>query len=267
MSLLELGREGQPLAGLEVIDMHGHLGRCGFAIPDLSPAGVVAQMDRIGIHQIMCSHMQCMGQETTRGNDEVLAAMRAFPGRLLGYASAWPSDRGAVRAEIERCLAAGFTGLKVHDSSGFAYTYEAYAPAFELADAGHRPVLLHLWGGDDQFAQVAELAERYPHASFLLAHAGCRNVEGYVRITQEHANVYLDLAFSTSTPGLVALLVQEAGADKVVWGSDAYFFSQGHQIGKVLGADLSEEVKAQLLSGNAKRILARVRHGGEHHAA
>jgi predicted TIM-barrel fold metal-dependent hydrolase len=259
MSLLDLGRDGRPLAGLDVIDMHGHLGRCGFAIPDLSPEGMVAVMDRVGISRIMCSHMQSMGQETRRGNDEVLAAMRAFPGRILGYASAWPSDRGAVRAEIERCLAAGFTGLKVHDSNGFAYTYEDYAPAFAIADAHRWPVLLHVWGGDDQLAQVAELAARYPHASFLLAHAGCRNVEGYVRIAREHANVYLDLALSSSPRGLVALLVQEAGADKVVWGSDAYFFNQGHQVGKVLGAELSEEVKAQVLSGNAKRLLARVR--------
>ena len=259
MSLLELGGEGRPLADLEVIDMHGHLGRCGFAIPDLSVEGMVAGMDRAGVRQILCSHMQSMGQETTRGNDEVLAAMRAFPGRILGYASAWPSDRASVRAEIERCLAAGFTGVKVHDSNGFAYTYEDYAPAFELADAHRRPVLLHVWGGDEQLAQAAELAGQYPGASFLLAHSGCRNVDGYLRAAREHANIYLDLALSSSPRGLVARLVEEAGADKVVWGSDAYFFSQGHQLGKVLGADLSDEVKAQVLSGNAKRILARAR--------
>jgi hypothetical protein len=229
---------------------------CGFAVPDTSAATLVAVMDRIGVRTMVCSHIQSGGAEVIRGNREVLAAMRAFPGRILGYLSVWPSAEAAVRAEVERCLDAGFVGVKVHNSQGFPYTHPAYVPAYEAAHEQHLPVLFHAWGGEREFVEIAEIAQRYPNASVLLAHAGCENEEGYLRLACEHANVFLDTAYSASPRGLVERLVAGADAEKVVWGSDAYFFSQSQQIGKVLGAKLPEETKALILSGNATRILA-----------
>jgi len=68
-------------------------------------------------------------------------------------------------------------------------------------------------------------------------------VDGYVAMANEHANVYLDLAYSRSPRGLVAELVERVGVAKVVWGSDAYFFNQAQQIGKVLGARIADADK------------------------
>jgi len=257
-ALLDTGRAGRSLAAFDIIDMHGHLGPCAFTVPDLSPAGLVAAMDRIGVRAIIVSHMQCLGPEVAAGNREVLAAMRAFPDRILGYAALWPESEEAVQAEAEWALAEGFTGFKVHNSNGFPYTHPAYAPAYHLASKERRPVLLHCWGGEREFAEAATVAAAYPEASVLLAHAGSENIEGYLRLAREYANVSLDLCFSASPRGLVARLVQGAGPEKVVWGSDAYFYSETHQIGKLLGADLPDEVKLQVLSGNARRILGRI---------
>lgn len=262
MNLLTAGRNGDRLADLEVIDMHGHLGRYAFAIPDASAAALVATMDRIGVRAAVCSHMQSWSPEAARGNQEVLEAMRAFPGRILGYASAWPGDPDRVTEEIARCLAAGFVGIKLHNSNGFPYTTPAYEGAFRLADERSLPVLLHAWGGEEDLAQIAELAARFPRASILVAHAGCRNPDGYVRLAQQRPNVYLDLAYSLSPRGLVAWLAERAGVEKLVWGSDGYFFSPAHQIGKVLGANLPDEARARILSTNAREILARARPAG-----
>jgi hypothetical protein len=256
-TLLERARRGEPL-GLDIIDMHGHLGACGFGLPDNSAAGLVATMDRLGVSMLVVSHMQCLGRHVGWGNREVLAAMRAFPGRLQGYAALWPESEAAVRAEAEWALAEGFLGFKAHNSNGFAYTHPAYAPAYELAQRDRRPLLFHTWGQEAEFSQVAEIAGRYPEASVLVAHAGCVNAAGYVRLAQQQANVYLDLAYSAAPRGLVARLVREVGAGRVVWGSDGYFFSEAQQLGKVTGADLPEAVKEQLLSTNAKHILGRV---------
>ncbi|KKK49641.1 hypothetical protein LCGC14_3133040, partial [marine sediment metagenome] len=54
-------------------------------------------------------------------------------------------------------------------------------------------------------------------------------------------------------------LVAEAGAENVVWGSDAIFLSQAQQIGRVIGARISDEDKKTVLSGNARRLLGRIR--------
>lgn len=255
--LLGYGRTGSPLPLPDIIDMHGHLGLCAFAVPDTTAASMVAVMDRIGVRSIVCSHIQSGGWDVIRGNREVLAAMRAFPGRILGYASVWPWTEAEVRAEVEHCLEAGFTGIKVHNSQGFPYTHPSYAPAYELVDERRLPLLLHTWGEDQVFTEISQVAGRYPNASILLAHSGSANVEGYLRMGREHANVFLDTVLSVSPRGMVEGLVAGVGAEKVVWGSDTHFFSQSQQIGKVLGAKIPDEAKEQILSGNALRILAR----------
>ncbi len=108
------------------------------------------------------------------------------------------------------------------------------------------------------FSQVRTVAEKFPRANLLLAHAGSNKVEEYVKIARELENVYLDLCMSAAPRGLVERLFGEAGADKVVWGSDATFLNMAQQIGKVLGAKLSDEDKRKLLSANARRILEQV---------
>ena len=67
------------------------------------------------------------------------------------------------------------------------------------------------------------------------------------------------LSFSRTPPGLVEELAEGAGVDKIVWGSDALFLAMAHQIGKVLGARLSDSHKRIILSANARRILGKIR--------
>jgi len=256
-TLLAAGRAGQPITDFDILDLHGHIGRIGFTLPDLSIAGLVSQMDRVGVKSIVVSHMHCMSPNVVRGNREVLAAMRAFPGRILGYISMWPYPD--ITEETAWCIAQGFTGIKVHNCNGFPIDHPGYDGSYALANEHRLPILFHTWGGEEEFKQIRNLSARYPDTSLLLAHAGCANEEGYLKIAHDCPNVYLDTAFSRSPRGLFERLVAGAGAAKVVWGSDAYFYSQSSQVGKVLGAQISDEEKRMVLSGNAQRIFERRR--------
>ncbi|HOQ29210.1 MAG TPA: amidohydrolase family protein, partial [Armatimonadota bacterium] len=139
------------------------------------------------------------------------------------------------------------------------YTDPVYAGALSVANERRMPVLLHAWGAASDFAAIRELAAKYPEASFLFAHSGTGGAEAEcIRLAREVPNAYLDLAYSQGPRGLVERLVAGAGAEKVLFGSDCYFFSMTQQIGKVLGADLSDGEKRKILSENALRILERV---------
>ena len=54
---------------------------------------------------------------------------------------------------------------------------------------------------------------------------------------------------------VVEFAVRELGAERIVFGSDAPGRSFGIQLGKVLGADISDETKELILSGNLARLL------------
>ena len=258
-TLLDRARSGESLADLDITDMHGHLGRWHFAIPDLSPSGLVAAMDRIGVSRILVSHTACISGDVSRGNDVVAAALREHPGRIEGYVALFPANGDFSAAETARCLDAGFIGVKLHNSNGFPYTDPAYAPALALANERRLPVLLHTWGKAEEFRAVRTLTDRYADIVWLLAHSGCTSADEYGRIARECPNVYLDLAYSAAPRGLVGELVASAGAEKVVWGSDAIFLCMSQQIGRVLGADISDDAKLKILSGNARGVLDRVR--------
>jgi predicted TIM-barrel fold metal-dependent hydrolase len=121
------------------------------------------------------------------------------------------------------------------------------------------PVLLHTWGIESQLAAVRAVAARYPDASYLAAHAGSANEAAYIRLAAEMPNIYLDPTLSAAPRGLIERLVAGAGADKVVWGSDCCFLSMTQQLGKVLGARISDDDKKKILADNAVQILARIR--------
>ena len=240
--------------------MHGHLGRCRFAIPDISIDSIVQTMDKIGVESVVCSHMQVMSTDCAWGNRQILEAMRDHAGRVLGYVGLWPGPADEMQAEMKRCLDDGFVGLKLHNIHGLAYTDERYAVAMAMANERRLPVLLHTWGTNEIFCQVRKLAEKYRDAAFLLAHAGSSAEDEYVKIACEFENVYLDTAASAAPRGLIERLVSGAGAKKIVWGSDAYFLNMAQQIGKVLGAKISDDEKAHVLGHNAQHLLGRVNH-------
>jgi predicted TIM-barrel fold metal-dependent hydrolase len=193
------------------------------------------------------------------GNDETLEAMRASPGRFLGYVVVWPSSAEAVEKEVRRRLGEGFSGIKLHNTNGFPYSEPAYVPALEIANERSLPVLLHTWGEAEVFAQVRGFSEKYPHANFLLGHSGIVKMAEYGKIARELPNVFLETCSSLFPYGGIDRLVEGAGAERIVWGSDCNFINIAHQVGKVLGARCDDAIKRQVLSGNARRILGAIR--------
>lgn len=256
--VLHKGRAGARLTDYPVIDLHGHVGEADFGIPHGNAAALVGDMDRLGVQCIMVSSLRCMSAQAEAGNREVMAAIDAFPGRILGYASFWPTTAAQVEERAAYWLEQGFSGLKFHNHIGHPYSHPAYQRAYALADEHCLPMLFHTWGNEEEFADIAAIARSYPRTSILLAHAGSANEAGYVRMAEEHSNVYLDLAFSLAPRGLVSRLTRTVDAARITLGSDALFFSLTHQIGKVLGADISEQDKKLILHDNAEAILGRI---------
>ena len=256
-TLLEKLRAGEG-PDFKILDLHGHVGRYAYPIPDLTAEGLLEVLDRVRVESIVCSHMQCMARDMAWGNRQVLTYMKACPGRILGYVSLFPSTATEVKEQAEHWLDEGFTGLKLHDHNGFPYDDPAYLPGYELANERALPVLFHVWGQERQFSAILRVAEQFPEMSVLLAHGGIANPDAYIETALAAPNVFIDTCVSSSRRGLVEYLVDGAGIDRVVFGSDCYFYSFTQQLGKIMGAKLDDAAKQQLLRGNAARILGRI---------
>ena len=250
----ERARLGERLKGEFVFDAHGHIGdHAPFYIPRTDAASLVEVMDRIGVAGAAVSHLQgCLSADTVFGNDELMAAQERCPGRLVGYVGLFPHAAEGMVPEIERCAKRGLRAVKIHEGQGKPYEAPEYEAAWELINARGYPTLLHTWGKTDQYER---LAERYPNTPLLLGHSGANNVDGYCRAAAKHDNLFLELACSISTNGLVEEFVRRVGAHKVLWGSDMLFLNGAQQIGRVLFARISDDDKRAILGLNARRIF------------
>jgi predicted TIM-barrel fold metal-dependent hydrolase len=66
----------------------------------------------------------------------------------------------------------------------------------------------------------------------------------------------VDLGGSDPTAGMVEMAVRELGAERVLYGSDAGGRSFASQLGKVLGAGISEDARRAIPGENLRRLLA-----------
>ena len=254
--LVELGRLGKRLDGVFVFDAHQHLGPWHpFHIPVTDAAGAVAVMDRIGIDGACTSSIAAvLGGDVQRGNDEVIAAVRAYSGRIFGYIAVSPADpRAGTGEEVERCARAGLRAIKIHSYQGIAYDADEYRPAYEIADEGGWPILAH--SGGPELDVIDKLAETYPGAKWLVAHSGASGAEKYCDVSRRRDNVFLETCSSPSTYDNIESLVRGAGAEKVLYGSDMVFLNATQQIGKILFARIPDADKELILGRNARQVF------------
>ena len=91
-------------------------------------------MDRYQIEVSFSSDSRSLRSDYRAGNDRLLEAMQRYPGRIYGYAVANPWDGQAGLDELERCLDAGMSGIKLHIShTRLDYDHPRAIPYFELA--------------------------------------------------------------------------------------------------------------------------------------
>lgn len=258
-SIRELAMEGMPLEGIDVIDVHAHIGRPNFACPEWTAEKLVSAAGRVGVRELWASRMAFGSPYFSCTNTKLSEDIANFPERLRGYLTPPPDSAREAEAETEKWLERGFLGVKLHHGSGIMYDIPEYEPVWKIASERRLPVLLHTWGEAQVLDCVEKFAAKYKGASIIMGH-GILNIneERYEKIASSCENVYIDTCLSRTSPGRIEEIVGRIGSLKILFGSDTAYLSLSHQAGKIALADISEEDKKRIFSGNAKKILERV---------
>jgi hypothetical protein len=193
-------------------------------------------------------------------NDQVLRAVRAFRDRTLSFAYLNPRHLDFSLEEFDRRVRDGpMVGIKLW--TAIRCNAPELDPIIERAASLGAVIYQHTWlkitgnlPGESTPFDVAELARRHPGAPIICGHAG-GDWERGIRAIRELQHVLVDVAGFDPTAGAVEMAVRELGAGRVIFGSDAGIRSFASQLGKVLGAEISETAKRQILSGNLRRLL------------
>jgi predicted TIM-barrel fold metal-dependent hydrolase len=68
-------------------------------------------------------------------------------------------------------------------------------------------------------------------------------------------NIFLETCTSFGEHGTIEFLVEGAGADRVLFGSDMPLMDARYNVGRIATANISEEDKRKVLGLNAMRLL------------
>ncbi|HEY3417731.1 MAG TPA: amidohydrolase family protein [Armatimonadota bacterium] len=254
---------GEPLAGELVIDVHAHIGPYrAFYLPDPWADGLLRSMDRLGITLTLCAPTLAIGPDPVNGNLQILQAQQAAPTRLRGYVTVSPHQpEHEMLGELERYLfQEQFAGIKLHPSiHGYSLLGPNYAPVYEFARAHGIVILSHGWLGDANCDPNAflQLAKRYPDITFLLGHSGgtLDGNEQSIAAAKEAENLHLDLTASIRGYGMLERMVDQLGAERLLFGTDSTFLEPSVVFGCVLGGRISDEAKRLIFGGNARRLF------------
>jgi predicted TIM-barrel fold metal-dependent hydrolase len=246
------------IEGNRIIDFHGHSGRqdsIGF-VDD--PEAMLRTMDLAGVDVACLFHI--FQPDGTTSNDINARFIAQHPDRFVGFAYVSPLMPERMIPELNRAIdELNFVAIKLYPPyTPWPFNEPVWYPIYEFANERKLAIIFHT----DHFPTnrprfLAEIAPMFPDANFVAGHSG--NVEEArneaIAAAQAHPNVYLETCSTFRSPGVIERLVNEAGADRVLFGSDIPLMDPRSQIGKIITADISDEAKKMVLGGNAARIL------------
>ena len=230
----------------------------------------VKMMDDYGIDKVVTSvpiadERQCPPEHFTHVNDITYETIKRHPDRFYGQAFVNPGYYRETVKELERCADMGFVGVKLYHQ--YFMDDPAMYPMIEKCIELDFPILMHSAKGTDwetNFMQprctngvhMANVARRYPEATFIMGHiGGGGDWQWSIKAIQDTPNVFADMGGSVHDCPLLEESVALLGADRILFATDGSFACG---VGKILGADISEEDKKTILNGTKfRRFLER----------
>jgi predicted TIM-barrel fold metal-dependent hydrolase len=241
---------------MTVIDFHGHVGRWDRYRCDDDVERRLRAMDAVGVDRACVFNI--VHPDGRFGNDLTAQFVARRPDRFIGFAYVSPLVPETMVDELVRSHdVLGLRAIKLYaPSTPYAIDAPNWDPVYAFADA-RGLVVLHHTGPNTPADGLAAVAARFPRAGGVAGHAGnTPPVRAQVlAAAQACPNVYLETSSSFRSPGVVEELVAGAGAERVLFGSDSPLLDPRVQLGKIITAGLSAEMKRLVLGENARRIL------------
>lgn len=242
-----------------IVDSHAHMGyNAPFDIQGNCVDDLIKQMDHVGVEQAAVSHLTSLSADCKLGNDWTEDMIRKYPGRILGMAVVNPNRPSEILPELERCFdKLHMSMIKLHpEMHGCPMSRKSYDLIYGFANERGLMILNHDWQSP---ARMEELTRRYPNVRLVQAHSA-GNWDGhreddYFRVARDNEHAYVDICASPIFYDALEKLVPLAGEDNILFGSDMPFLSLGFAVGKVMMADLSDEIKQKILADNFLRAL------------
>ena len=259
-------KQGRPLP-VKLIDMHMHMlheglngAGWGYRMENGGPQGVFKLLKRLGYDGggIM-SWNGVVSHDAAGGNLAAKAALNQAPTGFWGLANFDPTHYSQQQlAEMIPKLYEDkrFIGMKPYHYYGVQYHDPAYDVWWKFGNENHLYALLHNTRSD--LLEAETLAAKYPNVRWVIAHAGSsyKMADMAIAAIKKYPNIYAEITLTPVPLGVVEYLVEKAGEDRIMYGSDLPMRDPRQQLGWVGFSRLPLNVKKKVFAGNALKVIA-----------
>ena len=208
-------------------------------------------MDRAGVAEALCTHFSAIRFNTRCGNASLLETCRQLH-RLHPVAVINPAPYVGVDADIQYCATEGCVGFRFTPGlQGWSLASEPFARALEIVGAVGRPVAVELNGSGDA-TLVARVTQRLDVA-VILANVTYGILGEAIAVMERHDHLHLE-GCRLATPGIVEIMVDRIGAERLLFGSGAPAWEIAPTLSIIRSAQIPDSAKRAVVGQNARRI-------------
>jgi uncharacterized protein len=258
-----------------IVDSHTHniqfRGRQIYKMPtpdmNFQPADWIDYMDLCSVEQIYLTPATVLMEKLSSTLPYVKDLIDFRTGRFFFYEVFSPVEEDSHIREVRSAIKhPDCIGIKIHPSfHGVDADDDRFEIIYRLAEACRTPIMTHSWEissyNPDQYRSHPEKFRRhlmnFRNTPFVLGHAGGRPsaFEATISVCREFPNVYVDLAGDYYNNGLIDILADRLGADRILFGSDVDWVDTRCNLAPVITSGLSDEDVLKILRTNALNVF------------
>jgi predicted TIM-barrel fold metal-dependent hydrolase len=251
-----------------IYDVNAFIGKWPYwPIQSVTPEEVTSALEGWKIERAVICSTRSVFVNWEDGNIEVEAAVRKQPERLTAFACLGTLELSHALPQDAYCIAdyvaRGFRGVRLYPQHhSYHPLYQPFLDAIleEAAPLGC-PVLLPLriimnWGMPTLDPGVVEaLVNRHPRVVWILSGINyLHELQLAIALMRRFPTVYFETSCVMGYAA-IAKLVQQCGAQRILFGSGAPLQLGAASLSKVLQASISESEREEILGGNLCRLL------------
>lgn len=222
--------------------------------------GLLASGAKIGVSRYVIHSLATTLHQVEAINNFILNTASQNPA-FVPFATLHPDmEESDMQKEIERVIALGAKGLKLHPDFQKFYADDESVHKIYRTLRGKLPILFH--AGDNRYdysspCRIANVARLFPDLTVISAHFGGYHRWDEVDVYEGLQNVYYDTCSTMFmlSPERATEIMRKLGVDRFFFSSDYPMWDHEEELENIMRLDLSEEEREMVLYKNAERVL------------
>jgi len=225
---------------------------------DGSVAGYLHQQETTQISYSIIQSVALKPENVTTINNFIAEQAASHPS-LIGFATMHP-DFPDIEAEVERAIALGLKGFKIHPDSQLVDADDPRLMRLYAAIAGRLPLTIH--AGDYRYdyshpRRIREILHAFPELQLNAAHFGGWSVYDLAVEYLEQERCYMDVSSAQMWLGSRRSreLIEIYGPERILFGSDFPMAIPAAELERLFANQLDERSLELILCRNAEAFL------------